>query len=54
MKNRIAIIDIGTNTFNLLVVDRSVDSFEIVFKERVGVGLGNNAIKDAKIASSAI
>ena len=53
MKNRIAIIDIGTNTFNLLVVDRSVDSFEIVFKERVGVGLGNNGINDAKIASCA-
>ncbi|MFD1552428.1 hypothetical protein DNU06_10645 [Putridiphycobacter roseus] len=53
MKNRIAIIDIGTNTFNLLVVDRSENSFEIVFKERVGVGLGNNGINDAKIVANA-
>ncbi len=53
MKNRIAIIDIGTNTFNLLVVDRLKHQFEIIYKERVGVGLGNKGINNSTIAPSA-
>lgn len=46
---RVAIIDIGTNTFNLLVVDRSHNDFEIVYKERIGVGLGNKGLINATI-----
>jgi exopolyphosphatase/guanosine-5'-triphosphate,3'-diphosphate pyrophosphatase len=53
MKNRIAIIDIGTNTFNLLVVDRLKNQFEIIYKERIGVGLGNKGINTSIIAPSA-
>lgn len=53
MKNRIAIIDIGTNTFNLLVVDKIEDQFETVFKERIGVGLGNKGINNSTIAPCA-
>ena len=53
MKNRIAIIDIGTNTFNLLIVDRRDDQFETVYKERIGVGLGNKGINDSTIAPPA-
>lgn len=53
MKNRIAIIDIGTNTFNLLVVDRFKNRFETIYKERVGVGLGNKGINHSTIASAA-
>ena len=53
MKNRIAIIDIGTNTFNLLVVDKLENKFETVYKERIGVGLGNKGINDATIAPNA-
>ncbi|MFK8038151.1 MAG: hypothetical protein AB8B74_07675 [Crocinitomicaceae bacterium] len=53
MKNRIAIIDIGTNTFNLLVVDRLKDQFETIYKERIGVGLGNKGINHSIIAKKA-
>ena len=53
MKNRIAIIDIGTNTFNLLVVDKLDNKFETIFKERIGVGLGNKGINDSTIAPKA-
>ncbi len=53
MNKRIAIIDIGTNTFNLLIVDRSNSDFEIVYKERIGVGLGHNGINHSKIAPDA-
>ena len=55
MKNRIAIIDVGTNTFNLLIVDKSssIKNYDIIYKERIGVGLGNKGINHAKIAPNA-
>ena len=53
MNNRIAIIDIGTNTFNLLVVDRFEKNFDIVYKERIGVGLGHKGINNSNIAPEA-
>ena len=53
MNNRIAIIDIGTNTFNLLVVDRYVNDFKIIYKERIGVGLGHKGINHSNIAPEA-
>jgi len=53
MKDRIAIIDIGTNTFNLLVVDKHENKFETIYKDRIGVGLGNKGINDSTIAGKA-
>ncbi|MFK8046508.1 MAG: hypothetical protein AB8B72_13510 [Crocinitomicaceae bacterium] len=53
MKDRIAIIDIGTNTFNLLVVDKLENKFETIYKDRIGVGLGNKGINDSTIAPKA-
>ncbi len=53
MNKRIAIIDIGTNTFNLLVVDRYENDFDIVYKERIGVGLGHKGINHSNIAPEA-
>ena len=49
MSSRIAIIDIGTNTVNLLIVDRHVSTYTILHKERQAVGLGNNALNDSVI-----
>ena len=54
IKNRIGIIDIGTNTFNLLVVDRTDTGFEKVFYVTAGVGLGLGGINDRMIAQDAI
>jgi len=53
MNTRIAIIDIGTNTFNLLVVDRTFTDFKIIYKERIGVGLGHKGINNSNIAPEA-
>lgn len=46
---RIAVIDIGTNTFNLLIVDRTEKGVENVYDKRVGVSLGDKGINNNQI-----
>lgn len=51
---RIAIIDMGTNTFNLLIVDSSKDkTFKIIFKSKAGVKLGKGGINNSNITPEA-
>ena len=52
--NRVGIIDIGTNTFNLLIVDRLEDGFKKVFNTKVGVGLGLGGINEGILAADAM
>lgn len=54
MKERLAIIDIGTNTFNLLVVDREDGAFSKVFSTKEGVGLGLGGINKGILAEDAM
>ena len=43
---RIAIIDMGTNTFNLLIVEANNDKgYIVIFKSKSGVKLGKGGIK---------
>lgn len=51
---RIAIIDLGTNTFNLLITENSVkgDS-KVLFKRKIAVKLGEGGIDKGIIASDA-
>ncbi len=51
---RIAVIDLGTNTFNLLIVDKSDTGFIEVFGTKVGVGLGLGGINQNMIQEDAI
>lgn len=53
MTNRVAIIDIGTNTFNLLVVDKGISSYNTIHTERIGVGLGHGGINKSIISAPA-
>lgn len=53
MEERVAIIDLGTNTFNLLIVERFDSRFDIIFSERKGVGLGHGGINNSIISPSA-
>lgn len=53
-KDRVGIIDIGTNTFNLLIVDRTADSFHKVWSEKEGVGLGLGGVHKGLLAADAI
>ena len=42
---RIAIIDLGTNTFNLLIADKDENgNFNTVFKHKIPVKLGEEGI----------
>lgn len=51
---RIAVIDLGTNTFNLLIVDKVDNGFTEVFGTKVGVGLGLGGINENRIQEDAI
>ena len=51
---KIAIIDMGTNTFNLLIAEVSQNkTFKIIFKDKAGVKLGKGGINQKKISSEA-
>lgn len=47
---RIAIIDLGTNTFNLLIADKKNSTFKTVFKTKIAVKLGEGGIDKGIIA----
>lgn len=50
---RKAIIDLGTNTFNLLIADVNGSEFEIVYSEKQGVALGMGGINERRITEDA-
>jgi len=49
MKNNIAIIDMGTNTFHLLVAELSEQGHHIIHRERLAVKIGMGGINDGRI-----
>ena len=49
MKKNIAIIDMGTNTFHLLVATLSERSYVIIHRERLAVKIGMGGINDGRI-----
>jgi len=51
--HRKAIIDLGTNTFNLLIADIADDRFNVVYSEKEGVALGMGGINERCIANDA-
>ena len=53
-KKRIAVIDLGTNTFNLLIADVSIDEIEVIHSEKDGVALGMGGLNDGVITADAI
>jgi exopolyphosphatase/guanosine-5'-triphosphate,3'-diphosphate pyrophosphatase len=50
---RKAIIDLGTNTFNLLIADVRENNFEVLHAEKDGVALGMGGINDRRITKAA-
>lgn len=51
--DKIAVIDIGTNTFHLLIVEVSGEERKIIYKEKVAVKLGEGGISEGKITDAA-
>jgi exopolyphosphatase/guanosine-5'-triphosphate,3'-diphosphate pyrophosphatase len=54
MKNKIAIIDMGTNTFHLLIAEEEGKSFNIVVRDRLAVKIGMGGINDGIITEAGI
>jgi exopolyphosphatase / guanosine-5'-triphosphate,3'-diphosphate pyrophosphatase len=52
IKKRIGIIDIGTNTFNLLIVVKTLNGFEKIYSTKEGVGLGLGGINEGVISQA--
>lgn len=48
---RIAVMDLGTNTFHLLIVEQGEAGFQTLFKAKTSVKLGENGIASGIIAS---
>ncbi|MES2800569.1 MAG: exopolyphosphatase [Bacteroidota bacterium] len=51
---RIAVFDLGTNTFNLLIADVLENSFRIIHSEKDGVALGMGGINEGLITEEAM
>jgi exopolyphosphatase / guanosine-5'-triphosphate,3'-diphosphate pyrophosphatase len=54
MKDRIAIIDLGTNTFHLLIAEQTTVGFSFIYRERLAVRLGQKGINEGIIQPDAI
>lgn len=51
---RVAVIDLGTNTFNLLVADLNPTGFDMVHNSKEGVALGMGGINEGFISEEAM
>lgn len=51
---KVAVIDMGTNTFHLIIVEVQKDDFRIVFREKTAVKIGEKGINHGMITDEAI
>ena len=51
---RVAIIDLGTNTFNLLIAENKKIGHKVIFKSKIPVNLGQGGIQQNKLTKEAI
>lgn len=51
---RIAVIDLGTNTFNVIVADVTTTDFKVIHNSKEGVALGMGGINEGIIAPEAM
>lgn len=54
MKNKLAIIDMGTNTFHLLIAEAEGSAFNIIYRDRLAVKIGMGGINDGIITEDGI
>lgn len=54
MKSKVAIIDCGTNTFNILIAAKKKLGFETYFEDEVSVRIGNQGISQNTLTDDAI
>jgi exopolyphosphatase/guanosine-5'-triphosphate,3'-diphosphate pyrophosphatase len=54
MLTRIAIVDLGTNTFHLLIAEGGQDGYNIIYRDRLAVKIGMGGINNGVITESAV
>jgi exopolyphosphatase / guanosine-5'-triphosphate,3'-diphosphate pyrophosphatase len=54
MNSRVAILDLGTNTFHLLIAEKSTPTYTILHRERMAVRLGRGGINNDTILPDAL
>ncbi len=54
MDKKIAIIDMGTNTFHLLIAAADSNGYDIVYRERLAVKIGKDGINDGIITEEGL
>lgn len=54
MPNKVAIIDLGTNTFHLLIAEEHGEGYRIIHRDRLATKIGMGGINDGLITESAI
>jgi exopolyphosphatase / guanosine-5'-triphosphate,3'-diphosphate pyrophosphatase len=52
MQKRLAIVDLGTNTFHLLIAQQEGEGYNIIFRDRLAVKIGMGGINDGIITES--
>lgn len=52
-KMKVAVIDMGTNTFHLLIVDVSAAEWKMVYREKAAVKIGEKGINEGRITPEA-
>jgi exopolyphosphatase/guanosine-5'-triphosphate,3'-diphosphate pyrophosphatase len=52
MKHRIAIIDLGTNTFHILIAEGDRSGYNIIYRDRLAVKIGMGGINEGVITES--
>ncbi len=53
MSYRIAVLDLGTNTFNLLLADMTEDSYSVIYSDKLPVKIGCGGINEGIISIEA-
>jgi len=53
MSYRIAVLDLGTNTFNLLLADMRQESYTIIYSDKLPVKIGHGGINEGFISQEA-
>ncbi|MCS6973786.1 MAG: exopolyphosphatase [Cyclobacteriaceae bacterium] len=54
MDNRIAILDLGTNTFHLLIAEKKKDDWQVLLRDRQAVKIGQGGINESRILPDAM
>lgn len=54
MDRKIAIIDLGTNTFHILIAQGNEDGYNIIYRDRLAVKIGKGGINDGYITEEGL